>query len=104
MRVVAGARRRWQAADVEEGMTNETVRQAVNLAILTAHRLGEPRVLELPHDELIQLRLSARPSDWAGGGYRGLRVEEMDGSEGRVLAWDRARETEVAQRINWAGF
>ncbi|MFZ5721182.1 MAG: hypothetical protein ACOY5Y_17110 [Pseudomonadota bacterium] len=83
-------------------MTNETVRQAVNLAILTAHRLGEPRVLELSHEELAQLRLSARPSDWTGGAYRGLRVEATKGSQGRILAWDRARETEVAQRINWA--
>lgn len=83
-------------------MTNEGVRQAVNLAILTAHRLGEPRVLELPHDELVQLRLGTRASEWAGGAYRGLRVEETEGSEGWVLTWDRARETQVAQRINWA--
>lgn len=83
-------------------MTNEAVRLAVNFAILTAHRLGEPRVLELPHDELMQLRLSTRPAEWIDGGYRGLRVEELEGSEGRILAWDRARETQVAQRINWA--
>lgn len=81
-------------------MTNEAVRQAVNLAILTAHRLGEPRVLELRHDELAQLRLGTRASEWTGGAYRGLRVEE--GPEDRILAWDRARETQVAQRINWA--
>lgn len=82
-------------------MTNEAVRLAVNFAILTAHRLGEPRVLELPHDELVQLRRCTRASEWAGGSYRGLRVEELDGSVGRVLTWDRARETEVAQQINW---
>lgn len=83
-------------------MTNEAVRQAVNLAILTAHRLGEPRMLELCHDELVQFRLSTRASEWTCGAYRGLRVEE--GSECRVLAWDRARETQVEQRIDWAAF
>lgn len=84
-------------------MTNEAIRLAVNFAILTAHRLGEPRVLELPRDHLRQLQLSASPADWGFGPtatYRGLRVAETTGSSGWVLAWDRARETEMAQRID----
>ncbi|WP_337187692.1 hypothetical protein [Phenylobacterium sp.] len=92
-------------------MRNDGVRFAVNLAILTAHRLGEPRVLELSPDQLRDLRDSADPVDWApgvpdwaggpGARYRDLRVAEAAGSVGRVLAWDRARETEMVQLIPW---
>lgn len=75
---------------------------AVNFAILKAHRLGEPRVLELPRARLLRLRSVAPGTDWSSPStYRGLRVAEREGSAGRVLAWDRAREMEVAQRIDW---
>ena len=84
-------------------MRSESVRFAVNFAILTAHRLGEPRVLELSPEQLRDLRESADPIDWAAGAvaYRDLRIAETAGSVGRVLAWDRARETEMAQIIRW---
>lgn len=85
-------------------MRNEGVRFAVNFAILTAHRLGEPRVLELSPEQLRELWDSADPLDWTTGPtakYRDLRVAETSGSVGRVLAWDRARETEMVQLIPW---
>ena len=84
-------------------MRNEGIRFAVNFAILTAHRLGEPRVLELSPQQLRDLRESADPVDWAGDAacYRHLRVAETAGSVGRVLTWDRARETEMVQIITW---
>ncbi len=85
-------------------MRNDAVRFAVNFAILTAHRLGEPRVLELSPRQLEELRQSSDARDWSFGvttRYRDLRVAEAAGSEGRVLAWDRARETEMAQKIPW---
>jgi hypothetical protein len=87
-------------------MRNEAVRFAVNFAILTAHRLGEPRVLELSPRQLEQLRESSDVGDWSFGPstrYRDLRIDEAAGSVGRVLAWDRARETEMTQRIHWGG-
>lgn len=85
-------------------MKDEGVRFAVNFAILTAHRLGEPRVLELSPEQLRDLWDSADPLDWETGPtarYRDLRIAETDGSVGRVLAWDRARETEMVQLIPW---
>lgn len=84
-------------------MRNESVRFAVNFAILTAHRLGEPRVLELSPQQLRDLRDSADAVDWDQGvaSYRDLRVAETVGSVGRVLTWDRARETEMVQIISW---
>jgi hypothetical protein len=83
---------------------SEAVAHAVNFAILTAHRLGEPRVLELTHGQLDQLRRACAPADWSPGPpctYRGLRIYEIKGPVGRVLAWDRARETEMTQAIVW---
>lgn len=83
---------------------SEAVAYAVNFAILAAHRLGEPRVIELTHDQLDRLREAGAPADWSLGPpctYRGLRVAETPGPIGRVLAWDRARETEMAQAIAW---
>lgn len=83
---------------------SDAVTNAVNFAILTAHRLGEPRVLELTHGQFAQLRRAGAAADWSQGPpctYRGLRVAETDGAVGRVLAWDRARETEMAQTIAW---
>ena len=85
-------------------MGDEAVRFAVNFAILAAHRLGEPRVLELSPEQLRELARAADPLDWSPGPgvrYRDLRIAEMDGSIGRVLAWDRAREMDMAQRIHW---
>jgi hypothetical protein len=85
-------------------MRNEGVRFAVNFAILTAHRLGEPRVLELSPEQLRELWHCADPMDWTTGPaarYRDLRIAETAGSVGRVLAWDRARETEMVQLIPW---
>jgi hypothetical protein len=85
-------------------MRNEGVRFAVNFAILTAHRLGEPRVLELSPERLADLWDTAEPKDWPLGTpdrYRDLRVAATAGSSGRVLAWDRARETEMVQPIPW---
>jgi hypothetical protein len=85
-------------------MRDETIFMAVNLAILTAHRLGEPRVLELTHDHILALRRRGAVADWGdrpAWTYRGLRVAEREGSPGRVLAWDRARETEMVQPILW---
>jgi hypothetical protein len=81
-------------------VSNAAVR-AVNFAILKAHRLGEPRVLELPAPQLRHLRQAADAADWTPGAYRGLRVAETRGSPGRVLAWDRAREMQMAQLIDW---
>ena len=84
-------------------MSNDAVR-AVNFAILKAHRLGEPRVLELSHDQFRHLRLTADPADWSltrPFAYRGLRVAEAGASQGRVLVWDRAREAPMVQRIEW---
>ncbi|HEY8615043.1 hypothetical protein [Phenylobacterium sp.] len=77
----------------------------VNFAILKAHRLGEPRVLELTRVQLAELRRHAGPGEFTAGPpatYRGLRVAETAVTPGRVLAWDRARETEVVQPIDWA--
>ncbi|MCR5878926.1 hypothetical protein [Phenylobacterium sp. J367] len=82
-------------------MRDDAILWAVNFAILTAHRLGEPRVIELTHDQADGLRRCSKPTDWAPGAYRGLRIAEREGSAGRVLAWDRARETEMAQPIPW---
>lgn len=85
-------------------MRNDGVRFAVNFAILTAHRLGEPRVLELSPEQLRDLWDSAEPDDWTTGTpdrYRDLRVAAKPGSVGRVLTWDHARETEMVQRIPW---
>ena len=83
-------------------MNTDAVTQAVNFAILVAHRLGEPRVLELSHPQYRALRRSADPADWTlRGAYRGLRVVETDAPESRVLVWDRMRETEMVQRIEW---
>lgn len=87
-------------------LRNEAIRFAVNFAILTAHRLGEPRVLELSPRQLEQLRQSSDAEDWSFAPvprYRDLRIAEAAGSVGRVLAWDRARETEMAQTIAWPG-
>lgn len=84
-------------------MSNDAVR-AVNFAILKAHRLGEPRVLELSPNQFRHLRLTGDPNDWSltrPYAYRGLRVAEADGSQGRVLVWDRARETPMIQHIDW---
>jgi hypothetical protein len=83
---------------------SDAVAHAVNFAILTAHRLGEPRVLELTDAQLTQLRSSADSADWSPGPpctYRGLRVTATPGPVARVLAWDRAREIEMAQPIVW---
>ena len=83
---------------------SEAVAHAVNFAILTAHRLGEPRVLELTDVQLTQLRSCADLADWSPGPpctYRGLRVTETRGPVARVLAWDRAREIEMVQPIVW---
>ena len=83
---------------------SEAVAHAVNFAILAAHSLGEPRVLELTHRQLVQLQQAGAPADWGPGSpctYRGLRVTEIPGPVGRVLAWDRARETEMCQAIVW---
>ncbi|HEX2560558.1 hypothetical protein [Phenylobacterium sp.] len=83
-------------------MNTDAVTQAVNFAILVAHRLGEPRVLELSHPQYRQLRRAADPADWSlRSTYRGLRVVETDEPDGRVLVWDRMRETEMVQRIDW---
>lgn len=85
-------------------MSSEAIRWAVNLAILKAHRLGEPRVLELSRRHLRGLQRAGDPKDWSPGPpwtYRGLRIAEADGSTGRVLVWDRARETEMVQAIEW---
>lgn len=83
-------------------MNTDAVTNAVNFAILIAHRLGEPRVLELSHPQYRQLRRFADPADWSlRSTYRGLRVVETDDPDGRVLVWDRARETEMVQRIEW---
>jgi hypothetical protein len=46
------------------------------------------------------------PADWSMAPpltYRGLRVTETDEPLGRVLVWDRARETEMVQVIRWSG-
>lgn len=83
---------------------SDAVAHAVNFAILTAHRLGEPRVLELTDDQLGQLQRSGAAADWSPGPpctYRGLRVTAVHGPVARVLAWDRAREIEMAQPIVW---
>ncbi|MET3528224.1 hypothetical protein [Phenylobacterium koreense] len=83
-------------------MSDDAIRYAVNMAILQAHRLGEPRVLELPRGLCGQLQSVADPGDWCAGPpcrYRGLRVVEADAC--RVLVWDRARETEMTQVIPW---
>ena len=81
---------------------DEPVAQAVNFAILVAHRLGEPRVLELSQPQYRALRRAAGPGDWGRRlTYRGLRVVETDGPDARVLVWDRMRETEMVQRIDW---
>lgn len=81
---------------------NEPIAQAVNFAILVAHRLGEPRVLELPPLQARALRRAAEPGDWGRRStYRGLRVVETAGPGGRVLVWDRMRETEMIQQIDW---
>ena len=83
---------------------SDAVAHAVNFAILTAHRLGEPRVLELTDAQLGQLQRSAALDDWGPGPpctYRGLRVTKTQGPVARVLAWDRAREIEMAQPIVW---
>lgn len=86
-------------------MNEPAAAQAVNFAILAAHRLGEPRVLELSFGQFRELRRSGRPDDWSDGPpltYRGLRVAQArDGACGRVLAWDRAREIEMVQLIRW---
>ncbi|MCR5874183.1 hypothetical protein LRS10_08430 [Phenylobacterium sp. J426] len=85
-------------------MNEQAAAQAVNFAILTAHRLGEPRVLELSSSRLRELRCGGKPGDFSGGPpwtYRGLRLCEVEGVGGRVLAWDRAREMEVVQPIRW---
>jgi len=85
-------------------VSDKVVCSAVNMAILHAHRLGEPRVLELPHRQCGQLRLAADPADWSTGPpytYRGLRVTETEEPDGRVLVWDRARETQMIQPIRW---
>ena len=85
-------------------MNQQEAAQAVNFAILTAHRLGEPRVLELSSRQLRELRRAGKPADFSRGPpwtYRGLRLAEVDGPGGRVLAWDRAREMEMVQLIRW---
>lgn len=85
-------------------MSDDAIRDAVNMAILHAHRLGEPRVLELPSQLCGHLRLVADPGDWEAGPpcrYRGFRVAETDGSVARILVWDRARETEMTQLVAW---
>ena len=83
-------------------MQTDAVTQAINFAILVAHRLGEPRVLELSRPQYTQLRRFGDPADWSLlSTYRGLRVVETDDADGRVLVWDRMRETEMVQRIDW---
>ena len=85
-------------------MSDDPFRDAVNAAILLAHRLGEPRVLELPHDLADRLRSAAEAGDWDFGApcrYRGLRIAETDAAGARVLVWDRARETEMTQLVAW---
>lgn len=83
-------------------MAADAVTQAVNFAILVAHRLGEPRVLELSQPQYRALRRSTDPADWTlRGAYRGLRVVRTAAGEGRVLVWDRMRETQMVQRIDW---
>ena len=85
-------------------MNGQAAAQAVHFAILTAHRLGEPRVLELTHRQFLDLRRCGTAADWSEGppwSYRGLRVAECSGSCGRVLAWDRAREMDMVQTICW---
>lgn len=83
---------------------SDAVAHAVNFAILAAHRLGEPRVLELTDAQLDQLQRSGAAVDWNPGPpctYRGLRVTGTAGPVARVLAWDRAREIEMAQPVVW---
>ncbi|MDX9996864.1 MAG: hypothetical protein WCY15_02425 [Phenylobacterium sp.] len=83
---------------------DEPVARAVNFAILVAHRLGEPRVLELPPAQVRALRRASGPGDWGRRlTYRGLRVVETSAPAGRVLVWDRMRETEMIQPIAWPG-
>lgn len=85
-------------------MNGQEAAKAVNFAILTAHRLGEPRVLELSGEQFLDLRRCGTTTDWNRGPpwtYRGLRVTEEASSCGRVLAWDRAREMEMVQPIRW---
>lgn len=77
--------------------------QAVNHAILAAHRLGEPRVLQLSYEQFRALKVCGLPADWNAGPpmtYRGLRLAQAaDGACGRVLVWDRAREKQMVQLI-----
>ena len=85
-------------------MSDDPFRDAVNTAILLAHRLGEPRVLELPQGLADRLRLAADAGDWDPGApcrYRGLRIAQTDTTDARVLIWDRARETEMTQPVAW---
>jgi len=85
-------------------MSNDPFRDAVNMAILLAHRLGEPRVLELSCDLGDRLQQAAAAGDWDSGPpcrYRGLRIKETDAPGARVLVWDRARETEMIQLVAW---
>lgn len=87
-------------------VSDKAICMAVNMAILHAHRLGEPRVLELPRLQCSRLRFAGDPADWSMAPpltYRGLRVTETDEPLGRVLVWDRARETEMVQVIRWSG-
>ena len=87
-----------------DAVSDKAICAAVNMAILHAHRLGEPRVLELPRHECGRLRCAGDPADWSPGPpctYRGLRVTETDEPDGRVLVWDRARETQMIQPIRW---
>ena len=84
--------------------SDDPFRDAVNAAILLAHRLGEPRVLELPYDLDDRLRQAADAGDWDPGPpcrYRGLRIAQTNAAGARVLVWDRARETEMAQLVTW---
>ena len=86
-------------------MSDDPFRDAVNAAILLAHRLGEPRVLELPQDLDDRLRRAADAGDWDQGPpcrYRGLRITQTDAPSARVLIWDRARETEMTQVVVWS--
>jgi hypothetical protein len=84
-------------------VSSEAVLRAINAAILKAHRLGEPRVLELPPRQLAALRAEGDPKDFSAGPpdtYRGLRLTPVAEVTGRVLAWDRAREMDMVQRID----